>query len=386
MTRILLVEDSKVQALVTRRLLENAGYTVEHAASAEEAVKCCYENAPDLVVSDQELGEVSGLEVCRRIKSDISLSVIPVLMLTGSQFQKHHVAALDAGADAFLSKESPPGELTALISRLVESTAGVQPLVAGREATGPARHRTRILVVDDSPTFLAMLCKKLSEAGFEVTGASSAAEALPLLEEQPFDVAVSDLVMPEMDGFEFAKRARHWAAENHRQLGLLVLTGTERTDVLVQSLDAGADDYVNKTQDLDVIVAHVTALARRIARNLQIEAMNQQAIAKRLELREAELQQQQAAAGARLADELEHANRALAEIYEQLRQFAHVASHDSHAPLRRLISSCELLQSKAQDKLDDEDRQSLQGIVQAAREMERLVGDLTRNSRPEQHD
>jgi hypothetical protein len=54
--------------------------------------------------------------------------------------------------------------------------------------------------------------------------------------------------------------------------------------------------------------------------------------------------------------------------------------------LRRLISSCEILQSKAQDKLDDEGRQALRRIVQAAREMERLVGDLTRNSRPEKHD
>lgn len=386
MTRILLVEDSKVQALVTRRLLENAGYTVEHAANAEEAVKCCYENAPDLVVSDQELGEVSGLEVCRRIKSDISLSVIPVLMLTGSQFQKHHVAALDAGADAFVSKESPPGELMALISRLVETTAGVQSLVGGHEATSQARHRTRILVVDDSPTFLATLCKKLTEAGFEVTGVLSAGEALPLLTQQPFDVAVTDVVMPEMDGFEFAKRARQWATDNHRQLGLLILTGTERADVLVQSLDAGADDYVNKTQDLDVIVAHVIALGRRIARNLQIEAMNQRAMAKQLELHKSELKQQQAEEGTRLADELEHAQRALAESDEQLRQFAQVALHDSQAPLRRLISSCELLQSKAEDKLDDECLQSLRCIVQTAREMEQLIGDLTRHSRPHEHD
>ena len=208
MSLILLVEDSKVQAMVTQHRLEGVGYTVEHVRTVEEALKVCYDSTPDLVISDQELAEVSGLEVCRRIKSDVALSVIPVLMLTGSHAQKHHVAALDAGADAYLSKDSSSDELLAVISRLLESTVSVQPLVAGQDAAGQATHRTRILAVDDSPTFLAMLCTKLVEAGFEVIGTSSGGEALPLLDKQPFDVAVTDVVMPEMDGFEFAKRAR----------------------------------------------------------------------------------------------------------------------------------------------------------------------------------
>jgi signal transduction histidine kinase len=386
MSRILLVEDSKVQAVVTQRLLERAGHNVQHVGSVEEAVKVCYESTPDLVVSDQELGEVSGLELCRRIKSDMALSVIPVLMLTGSQVRRQHVAALDAGADAFLSKDSSPEELLAVVSRLLENSVSVRALSAAGEEPGGATHRSRILAVDDSPTFLGTLCKKLVEAGFEVTAAGSGGEALPLLDRESFDVAVTDVVMPEMDGFEFARRARQWALECNRQLGVLVLTGSERKDVLVQSLEAGADDYVNKAQDMDVIVAHATALARRVTRTRQIESINEQALRKEHALREAELKREQAEERARLADELERANQALAESNEQLNQFASVASHDLQAPLRRVVSFCELLKAKENEKFDEESRMYLEFIVSSAQGMQQLISDLLTYSRVDTHD
>jgi DNA-binding response OmpR family regulator len=314
------------------------------------------------------------------------MSVIPVLMLTSSQAQKHHLAALDAGADAFLSKDSSSDELLAVIKRLLESSVSIQRLVADHDESDHATHRTRILAVDDSPTFLAALCKKLVEAGFEVDHASSGGEALSLLTQNMFDVSVTDVVMPEMDGFEYVKRARQWAVQQNRQLGLLVLTGTERKDVLVNSLDAGADDYVNKLQDVEVIVAHATALARRIARTRQIESMNEQALRKELELREAALKRQQAEERARLADELERANQALAESNEQLNQFAYVASHDLQTPLRRVISFGELLQRNANDKLDDRSNEFIECIVTSSRGMQTLINDLRTYSRVDTHD
>ena len=111
MSGILLVEDSRTQAHTYRRLLEAAGYSVRHAATAEEAFQLCLETTPDLVLLDQYLGDKSGLEVCRRLKSDMALQVIPIVVLTASQKERDHIAALDSGADRFLSKDSPPEEL-----------------------------------------------------------------------------------------------------------------------------------------------------------------------------------------------------------------------------------------------------------------------------------
>ncbi len=376
MSRILFIEDSKVQAVVAKHLFQKAGYTVDHVPSVEAAVKACYEHPPDLVISDQVLGEGSGLEVCRRMKSDVQLSVIPVLILTGSRHRKHHVAALDAGADAFLSKDSSSEELLAVISHLLQNTVRVQPSVAGQEDANLARRRARILVVDDSPTFLARLCQKLSESGFEVSGANSGDEGLSLLSREAFDVAVTDVLMPEMDGFEFAKQARRWADANQRQLGVLVMTGTERKDVLIQSLDSGADDYVSKVQDMDVIVAHTTALARRVARTRQIESMNKQAARKELDLRETELKRQQAEERARLVEELENANQTLGESNDRLQRFAHFASHELRTPLDRVIRLAELLRERTKDRLDEECGKTVDEIIETVREMQTLVANL----------
>src|SRR5271154_6173200 len=126
MSDILLVEDSRVQAVAYKRLLEKAGYSVRHANSAEEAFQLCLQAIPDLVVLDQYLGDRSGLEVCRRLKGDIALQVIPILALTGSQKERDHLAALEAGADRFLSKESPDDELLAVVNGLLKSVVPVE--------------------------------------------------------------------------------------------------------------------------------------------------------------------------------------------------------------------------------------------------------------------
>ena len=126
MSGILLIEDSRTQAHTYRCLLEEAGYGVRHAASADEAFQLCLDATPDLVILDQYLGDKSGLEVCRRLKGDLALQVIPIVVLTASQKERDHIAALDAGADRFLSKDSPPEELLAVVTGLLKSAIPIK--------------------------------------------------------------------------------------------------------------------------------------------------------------------------------------------------------------------------------------------------------------------
>lgn len=339
MPEALLVEDSPVQALLVKRALQAAGYTVEHATTAEQALKTCYNSPPDIVLQDQHLAEMSGLEVCRRIKNDIVLSNIPVLALTAGNREKEHIAALDAGADAFLPKDSPGEQLLAVMARLIAIAAAER----SNNLTGQAQEllkRTRILVIDDSATYRKTLSKKLVESGFEIADAASGPEGLSLLGEQTFDVVVVDLVMPEMDGLAFCQRARKWADEHHQHLGLLVLTGSDREDVLVSALDAGADDYVSKMHEMDVTLAHVTAVARRVTRAKQVEAINQRSDG-------------QPTSG-----------------------FAAEISDEFHESIKRIISTSEAL---SQSKLTAKQRDQLKTIEESA-------GTLLQLLRPEEND
>src|ERR1700722_4641942 len=199
MSEILLVEDSRVQAITLTRLLENAGYAVRHAVSAEQAFEHCLQATPDLILLDQYLGEKSGLEVCKRIKADIKLQVVPLLVLTASHKEQDHIAALDAGADQFLSKDSPHDDLLAVIQGLLKSAIPAGSMESDDEARDTFVRGARILAIDDSRTYLAELSRKLTANGFQVTTATSGAEGLVLLETASYHIAVVDVVMPEMD-------------------------------------------------------------------------------------------------------------------------------------------------------------------------------------------
>ena len=315
MADILLIEDSRVQAHTYKRLLEEAGYAVRHAATAEEGFRLCVEATPNLVVLDQYLGEKSGLELCRRIKGDVSLQVIPILVLTASQKECDHVAALDAGADRFLSKESRPEQLLAMIHGLLKSTARVEPLESDADSRDASSRGGRLLAIDDNRTYLSELAQKLTAHGFQVSTADSGQAGLDLLEHEPFHIAIVEVVLPQMDGFEVCRRARRWAEEHQKQLGLLILSGKENRETLIQALDSGADDFVSKSQDLEVITAHISSLVRRVRMMRHIQAIHQKTHTHQLALREAEWQRAQAEERAKNAE-------ARAALYEELEKVA----------------------------------------------------------------
>lgn len=294
MSDVLLIEDSRVQALTYAGLLETAGHRVRLAASPDDAFNQCMESTPDLMIVDQYLGERSGLEVCRRIKGDLTLQFIPIIVLTGSRRERDHIAALEAGADRFLSKEDPPEQLLAVVAGLLKSALPVETIEGDSESRDTFLRGARILAVDDSRIYLEQLSRKLSESGFQVTTANDGAQALSLLDDGAFHIVVVDVVMPEMDGFEVCRRARRWAEDNQKQLGLLILSGRENKEVLVQSLESGADDFVSKSQDIEVILAHIKSLVRRIRMMRHIQAINQKTHQQEMALREAEWNQKQA--------------------------------------------------------------------------------------------
>ncbi len=374
MSHILVVDDSATQAAIYQRLLERAGHRFTYAATAAEAFEHCLETAPDLVILDQYLDEDTGLEICQRLKNDIALQLVPVLILTGSAKDRDHIEALEAGADAFLSKDSPNEELLAVIDRLLKTMLPVQAIERDAEARGVFLRGARVLVVDDSQTYLHQLCKALEKEELQVTGVTSAEEAIRLLNEQPFDVGVVDIVMPDVDGFEVCRRARMWADEKQKQLGLLVITGRENTALPMQSFEAGADDFVSKMREMEIVVAHVKALARRVRTIRHVNSINQRAHQHEMALRDAEWRREQAEERAKHADELERSN-------EELERFAYVVSHDLQEPLRAVSNFCQLLQQEYDSKLDDQADQWIARAINGTYRMQKLIEDLLAYSR-----
>lgn len=126
-----------------------------------------------------------------------------------------------------------------------------------------------ILVVDDAKFSSAMIGRALSQAGYQdVRFASSAAEALQQLELRPASVLLADWLMPEMDGLDLTGRVRQLDETADHYTYIILLTGKEGDNVLVEAFDRGVDDFISKASMNEQLVPRVYA-ADRLCNTLQ---------------------------------------------------------------------------------------------------------------------
>jgi two-component system OmpR family response regulator len=127
---------------------------------------------------------------------------------------------------------------------------------------------TRVLVVDDEPNISALLSQTLRLVSFDVRVASSGHGALITVEDFEPDLVILDVMLPDLDGFEVARRLR--AAG--RAVPVLFLTARDALEDRISGLTAGADDYVTKPFSLEEVVLRVRAILRRSRPELELGA------------------------------------------------------------------------------------------------------------------
>lgn len=118
-SRVLLVEDDSEMARLVRTMLEGTGLEVEHADNGENAFDRATNTSFDLVVLDWNLPGMNGIELCKKLRKEKSLSQMPILFLTGHAASQDVVEAFAAGADDFVSKPFRAPELSARILGLL---------------------------------------------------------------------------------------------------------------------------------------------------------------------------------------------------------------------------------------------------------------------------
>lgn len=109
----------------------------------------------------------------------------------------------------------------------------------------------KALVVDDYENMRKKLSKDLEKLGLKVTEASNGLEALSILSQEKFDVMITDIVMPEMDGFELCEEVRTRA--DLRNLPVVITSTHCDSNYVIKALRLGADDYISKPIEPDVL-------------------------------------------------------------------------------------------------------------------------------------
>jgi len=129
--------------------------------------------------------------------------------------------------------------------------------------------KTRVLVVDDEAAILRFLRPALEANNYEMASAGTMAEAIKRIAAETPDIVLLDLGLPDGDGKDVIRRAREWS-----DVPIIVLSAREREAEKIESLDLGADDYVNKPFNVGELMARMrTALRHRMQRKSEIPVL-----------------------------------------------------------------------------------------------------------------
>jgi hypothetical protein len=213
-----------------------------------------------------------------------------------------------------------------------------------------AAPRARLLIVDDEAAQLRALCETLELEGYAPSGFSSPREALSRLQPDAFDLLLTDLMMPEMNGIELLRSAQHV----DQDLAGIVMTGHGTIDTAVKAMQAGALDYIVKPFRLN----HMLPVISRALETRRLRRINR-------ELEQRVLERTR---------ELEIANR-------DLEAFSFSVSHDLRAPLRIIEGFCQAFIEDFGPGVPEQGRLLLRRVGEGAHRMSDLIEDLLSFSR-----
>jgi signal transduction histidine kinase/DNA-binding response OmpR family regulator len=221
---ILVVDDDPAARDLLSRHLGRGGYRVVVAANGEEAVNLAREISPDAITLDVLMPQMDGWAVLAALKEDPALEAIPVTMLSIVDDRRIGYAL---GASDYLTKPIDREKLLATLTRIC-----------------PDKARMHVLLVEDDAPTRELLRRTLESYDRRVTEAENGLVGLQRMEEASPDLILLDLMMPEMDGFEFLSRMRQ--EQRWRNIPVVVLTAKTLT---ADDRDRLNDGYVEKLID-----------------------------------------------------------------------------------------------------------------------------------------
>jgi len=202
---VLVIDDDAMARELLSRFLADNGFRSYLVDNGPEGIEAARRLKPAVITLDVMMPGMDGWSVLAALKADSEVAHIPVVIVSVVDNQALGYAL---GADHFMTKPIDRDRLAEVLSHFKES--------------GPLEH---ILVVEDDPTNRDMLCRMLARDGWSVIEAANGLIALDRVAERKPDLILLDLMMPEMDGFEFAVALRQH--EEWRSIPIVVLTAKD---------------------------------------------------------------------------------------------------------------------------------------------------------------
>jgi two-component system, NtrC family, sensor kinase len=252
---VLIVDDSLTVRMDLHEAFEAEDFDTQLCATGEQARTAFAAGGFDVAVLDVLLPDADGVELLRELRALPGGDAIVVVLLSSEAEVADRLHGLRTGADEYVGKPYDSGYVVARCRQLLGAAA-------------PAA--TTVLVIDDSVTFREQLRELLEPEGYAVITAASGEEGLRTAADRRPQAVIVDGVMPGIDGATVIRRLRLDPAL--RDTPCLLMTAADDYATEVQMLEAGADAFVRKQQDMAVVLAKLAAMLRTSADQLPFEA------------------------------------------------------------------------------------------------------------------
>ncbi len=255
---VLIVEDDPTFASILLDLAREAGLKGVVSTAGAGTLAMARKLQPHAITLDLGLSDIDGFVLLDLLKHDPQTSGLPVHVISGAD---RIASVLDMGAFAVTAKPADRDTLLGVFQRLAGEIGvpGKAALQLVGDAASPTRGApelagTKVLVVDDDIRNIYSLTSVLESYGVEVVYAERGRDGILILEQTP-DIAVAliDIMMPEMDGYETMQQIRQRPALV--DLPLVAVTAKAMKGDRQKCLDAGASDYIAKPVDIDLLLA-----------------------------------------------------------------------------------------------------------------------------------
>src|SRR6185369_8071552 len=247
----------------------------------------------------------------------------------------------------------------------------------------------KILIVEDSPTQAEQLRYILEKHDYQVKAARNGAAALAMIDEDRPTLIISDIMMPEMDGYELCRRIK--TLDGCRDIPVILLTSLSDPLDVIKGLECGADDFITKPYDEEYLLSRVMDMMENrqhekegitisdleinfSCQKFLIKSDRRQILDLLLSTYEAAIRKNKELIRAR--DELNELNEQLKAANRDLEAFSSTVSHDLRKPLNNIYISCQAIEMMYESTLVDGCRDYFRYIYNAAESMNKLINTL----------
>jgi two-component system sensor histidine kinase/response regulator len=247
----------------------------------------------------------------------------------------------------------------------------------------------KILIVEDSPTQAEQLCYILEKHDYQVRAARNGIAALAMIKEERPTLIISDILMPEMDGYELCRRIK--SLDDCRDIPVILLTSLSDPRDVIKGLECGADNFITKPYEEEYLISRIRYLLvnryqsgeRSELPELKISLAGleycirsdrRQILDLLLSTYEAAIRKNKELI--RTKDELNDLNERLKSVNHDLEAFSSTVSHDLRSPLNKIYISCQAIEMIYESALDEGCKEYFRHIFNAAENMNKLISTL----------